>query len=933
MDIPRAAFGMRTVVAIALAAVLAPGGDTYANAADVNLASVAKASSSHTSGDTTVDALNDGNEPRSSRDNRRRSYGNWPQQEPQWVEYEWPQEIATNRVAVYWWDDRQGVRAPSSCRLQAWNGSRFVPVEEAEGFGIKRDAFNQTTFKEVKTTRLRLFIDGSPNHENDSVFPTGILEWHVYDSGGSPMFPPRVNAGVDRVVVVGGKTYLDGAVQTLGGDATTVNLWRKASGPGEVAFADAKAAATTASFAAPGEYTLKFTAQDGGLSANDDLTVKVVAAPQGDPLHPVQTGHYRITNPLWKNRVKALIVNWIPHCVERINDHNLREGGINNFEEAAKKLAGQPAERHRGYVFSNAWVHNIVECMCLANMIDSQGDPEILAAQEQYRKTLDDWIPKILAAQEPDGYMQTQFTLSGNPHWSPRYRADHEGYVAGYFLESAIAHYLMTNRQDTRMYEAAKKLADCWCDSIGPSPKKEWFDGHQEMEQALGRFGRFVNVEDGPGKGDKYIHLAKFLLDCRKDGSEYDQSHVPVTQQYEAVGHAVRAVYSYSAMADVAHGTGDRDYMSAIESIWDNIVNRKYYVTGGIGSGETSEGFGPDYSLRNNAYCESCSSCGELYFQHKFNLIRGDAKYADLYEETLYNALLGSVDLEGKNFYYQNPLDGGNPRYPWHACPCCVGNIPRVLMMMPTWTYATGQNALYVNMFFGSEVTVPDVAGTDVEVVQETNYPWEGSVAITVNPIEPKKFAIRLRSPNRDVSELYTGTPEADGITKLTVNGEPLKPQVENGYVTIDREWKTGDKIVFEVPMVAQRVHASDKIEATRGLVALRYGPLMFNFESVDQPLNGALPKDAPLATEWQPELLEGVMVIKTKFDDGTDVTAIPNYARNNRIQQTPRRPPIDGEPAAGANAGDGGGENAGGGRRGRRGGGGRSTVWIREGE
>jgi DUF1680 family protein len=573
--------------------------------------------------------------------------------------------------------------------------------------------------------------------------------------------------------------------------------------------------------------------------------------------------------------------------------------------------------------------------MCLARMIDAQGDAEILAAQEQFRKTLDEWIPKILAAQEPDGYLQTQFTLNENPRWTPRYRGDHEGYVAGYFLESAIAHYLMTDREDSRLYDAAKKLADCWSDNIGPPPKKAWFDGHQEMEQALARFGRFVNAEEGGGKGDKYIQLAKFLLDCRKDGSEYDQSHLPVVQQYEAVGHAVRAVYSYSAMADVALETGDRDYMSAIESLWDNIVNKKYYVTGGIGSGETSEGFGPDYSLRNrDAYCESCSSCGELYFQHKFNLIRRDAKYADLYEETIYNALLGSIDLAGENFYYQNPLDAGNPRYPWHNCPCCVGNIPRVLMMMPTWTYATGDDGLYVNMFFGSEVTVPNVAGTDVEIVQVTDYPWDGKVAITVNPAESKQFAIRLRAPNRDVSELYHGTPEADGLSKLMVNGEPVEAEVENGYVTIERQWKAGDKILFEVPMVAQRVHASDKIAATRGLVALRYGPLMYNFESVDQPINGALPREAELETEWKPELLEGVMVIKTKFDDGTEATAIPNYARNNRIQRMPRRPPTDdGAPGAGANAG-GGGDNPGGGFRRRFGGrGNRSTVWIREAE
>ena len=242
-------------------------------------------------------------------------------------------------------------------------------------------------------------------------------------------------------------------------------------------------------------------------------------------------------------------------------------------------------------------------------------------------------------------------------------------------------------------YNAAKKLSDCWAGHIGPAPKQAWYDGHQQMEQALVRFGRFVNeIERAPGSktgpGDRYIALAKFLLDCRKDGTEYDQSHLPVQQQYEAVGHAVRAVYTYSGMADVAVETHDVDYQSATRSIWDNLVNKKYYLTGGVGSGETAEGFGPDYSLRNDGYCEACSSCGEIFFQWKLHLAYHDAQYADLYEQTLYNAVYGSLDLAGKNFYYDNPLDEHTARYPWHNCPCCVGNIARTMLMLPTWAYS-----------------------------------------------------------------------------------------------------------------------------------------------------------------------------------------------------------------------------------------------------
>jgi DUF1680 family protein len=587
-------------------------------------------------------------------------------------------------------------------------------------------------------------------------------------------------------------------------------------------------------------------------------------------------------------------------------------GGIDNFVEAGKALRGEPHGSHKGQVFSNAWVHQTVESMSIALMIDPQGDQEIIKAQEKMRATLDDWIPKILSAQEPDGYLQTCFTLPRLPgrngvvdpgpfkHWERR--DDHEGYVGGYFLESAINHYLMTGKKDARLYNAAKKLADCWYDNLGPPPKKAWSDGHQEMEQALVRFGRFVNDMEGGGKGTKYVQLAKFLLDCRyttarndQERQEYNQSHVPVVQQYEAVGHAVRAVYNYSAMADVAVETHDPGYQSAVKSIWDNLVNKKYYITGGVGSGETAEGFGPNYSLRNAAYCESCSSCGEVFFQWKMNLAYHDAKYADLYEETMYNALMGSIDLEGKHLYYPNPLDANGPRTSWHSCPCCVGNIPRTLLMLPTWLYAKSSDGIYVNMFVGSAITLRDVAGTDVEMVQNTDYPWSGKVAITVNPKQEKSFSVRIRVPVRNVSKLYTGTPAVNGITSLTVNGTAVKAVMDKGYAVVTRAWKTGDKIEAVLPMVVQRVKATDNIEADRGKVALRYGPLIYNIEKVDQDISKGMAKDSPLTTEWRPTFLGGVVVIQGKFADGSPMLAIPNYARTNRDSASPTDTPPQG--------------------------------------
>jgi hypothetical protein len=925
--------------------------DTSSGAAvpAANLAVVAQPSSSYVSGDTRLSALNDDSNPRSSRDARNSSYGNWPQRGMQWVQYEWNQPISTRQVEVYWWDDRQGVRVPKACRLLYWNGSTMAPVSNASGLGVAGDRFNSTTFDEVRTSRMRLEIDG------DGTYSTGLLEWKVLDSGKSPDFPPSVVAGVDRVVMVGGKTYLNGFIKVLKGNAASAKAsWSKESGPGHVRFDDAAAAVTTAKFSAPGQYVLKLTAGQGPLSASARLTVRAETPPKSERLDVVYTKPYQIDSPLWNARAKSLIVNWIPHCIDQINRTNLTQGqgGIDNFSEAAKALRGEAHGSHIGYVFANAWVHQTVESMCIAMMVDPRGDAEIIKAQDTMNRTLEDWIPKILAAQEPDGYLQTAYTLAERTRWpekwSPRNRGDHEGYVAGYFIESAINHYTLTQGKDKRLYNAAKKLADCWVANLGPG-KKEWYDGHQEMEQALVRFGRFVNDMEGGGRGDAYVNLAKFLLDCRRDGSEYDQSHVPVQQQYEAVGHAVRAVYSYSGMADVAAETADMDYQSAVMSLWDNMVNRKYYVTGGIGSGETSEGYGPDYSLRHNAYCESCSSCGLIFFQYKLNLAYHDAKYADLYEETLYNALLGATDLDGKVFNYTNPLIDGR-RTPWHACPCCVGNIPRTLLMIPTWTYVKSRGGIYVNLFIGGTVQVEQVAGTDVQMVQKTDYPWNGNVSITVNPEQSKRFSVHVRIPNRQTSELYRSTPQLGGLSSISLNGTPITPKVEKGYAVITRKWKAGDRIDLSLPMQPQRIQCDKKVAANRGLVALRYGPLIYSVERADQPeISGPLSK-APVTAEWLADLLQGVTVLKGTWADGSPMIAIPYFGRQNRLGQeaTTRGPGIDtatGNPAmdysGGANVGTGiqsastNTANAvSASRRGRPGGGSRaagSLVWIKD--
>jgi len=856
-----------------------------------NLAIAATPSTSYVSGHETLEAVNDGLLPTRSSDNSQGAYGNWPRRGTQWLQYEWALPVHVDRVEVYWYIDGRGLHAPAGARLLAWDGAQWVEVRAEGELAFEADTFNALDFEPLTTTRLRLEIDG------DGEFSTGVIEWRVLDAGGSPEFPPLVFAGPDRLVVEGGRTWLHGRVRGTGRSGVEEGTtWSKAAGPGEVTFADRAALDTTATFSRPGRYELRLEARAGELSSGDTLAVQVRPAQPIVALDPVPTGPYRLDSTFWEPRIRSLIVNWIPHCIAKCDEPDLAQGGVNNLLQAGAKLAGKPHGRHIGYPFSNAWVLNTIEAMCLSQRVDAKGNEKVLAAQAAMRDKLEEWIPILLAAQEPDGYFQTRFTLGNErdgervpKRWSAAYRTEHEGYVAGYFLEAAIAHYRSTGGEDRRLYDAAQRLADCWDAHIGPPPKQAWYDGHQGMEIALFRFARLVDEVEGAGAGQRYAAVGKFLLDCRGTvaegpeahyglGSEYHQSHLPVTQQYTAVGHAVRAVYTYAPMAEVVRWTEDVDYRSATHSLWDNLVHRKYYVTGGVGSGESAEGFGGDYSLPNNAYCESCSGAGMIFFQHRMNLAFGEGSYADLLEETLYNAVLSDIDLEGRNFTYTNALDTSQGRYDWHGCPCCVGNIPRTLLSLPTWTYATGDGSLYVNLYVGGRTTV---AG--VELVQETEYPWGDTVVLTVNPEQPERFALHLRLPQRSVSEIYDSSPEADGLIALRVNGKPHTTDAQNSYAVIDREWRPGDRVELRLPLAVQRVHAIEAVEADRGRVALRYGPLVFNIEEVDQDVDSLLAPDAELKAEWLPDLLGGVIAIRGEFRDGSPLLAIPNYARNNR--------------------------------------------------
>ncbi len=892
--------------AAVVAAVTSQKGTAQSPDRILNIARVAIPSSLTVMSENKISALNDGFAPQNSFDRSHGLYAlhrEWPSESGEsWVQYDWSEPVSINKIEVYWAVDRprpgalpgssslHGMHVPQSYRLLYWNGSDFVEVTQSEGLGIGADAFNPTTFAPVKTSKLRLQVTPQKGQ------PAGILEWRVYNFGPAPSLPPVIESGVDRSVVMGARTYLAGKVTWLEDSPKNTARWVKESGPGAVTFDQTTSPVTRAGFSAPGDYVLTLAAS-GSNDRSHSVSVHVEPQPPKDRLDVVYTRKYSIDSPFWNQRAKTLIVNWIPHCIqmcERTDIPAMRgDGGIDNFVEAGKANRGEPHGKHKGYVFSNAWVHQTVESMCIALMVDAQGDAEILQAQDLMRSTLERWIPIILAAQMPDGYLQTAYILADRAswpeRWSPDHRGNHEGYVSGYFIESAINHYTLTDGKDLRLYNAAKKLANCWVANIGPG-KKEWFDGHQEMEQALVRFGRFVNDQEGNHRGDAYISLGKFLLDSRRGGSEYDQSHLPPGQQYEAVGHAVRATYFYSGMADIAAETHDPDYQSAVISLWDNMVNRKYYLTGGIGSGETSEGFGPNYSLRNEAYCETCSSCGLVFFQYKLNLAYHDAKYADLYEQTMYNALLGGVALDGKSYCYTNPLIN-TERALWHVCPCCVGNLSRTLLMIPTWSYVKDATGLYVNMFVGSRIHVGQVAGTGVEVVQKTDYPWSGAISITLNPEQAKTFSVYVRVPDRTTSKLYVESPVVRGVKRFAVNGQQVTPTIQKGYAVVTREWKAGDRIELELPMEPQRVVADPRIKANTGLAALMYGPLVYNVEAADNHTIDQGLAAGPLRTQWNPDLLGGVLVIKGQWADGSELSAIPNYARMNRVGPPPDYP------------------------------------------
>lgn len=617
------------------------------------------------------------------------------------------------------------------------------------------------------------------------------------------------------------------------------------------------------------------------------------------PVKPVPFTAVHLTDAFWAPRIEINRTVTIPFAFQKDVD----TGRFYNFERAAKQLRGEQFDDRKAppYPFDDTDVYKVIEGA--AYTLSVHPDPEMEAR-------LDKYIATIAAAQEPDGYLYTARTMKPEPphpwvgptRWVNESIDSHELYNLGHLYEAAVAHYQATGKRS--LLDIAIKTADLLDRTFGPGKESIW-PGHQITEMGLAKMYRVTGDE-------RYLKLAKFMLDVRgtnakrKDNS-YNQAHMPVVEQTEALGHAVRATYMYSGMADVAALTGDTAYVSAISKIWDNVASAKLYITGGIGARASGEAFGANYELPNmTAYNETCAAIGNDFWNHRLFLLDPDAKYIDVMERTLYNGLISGVSLDGKSFFYPNPLEsnGQHARSPWFGVACCPSNITRFMASVPGYLYAERGDAVWVNLYAASNAEIKLDNGRVIAIRQQTKYPWDGAVHMTVTPDKTSAATIHVRIPgwaHEQVlsTDLYRFADAAAPRATVKVNGAPITMKLDRGYVTITRTWKAGDTIDLDLPMPVRRIVANEQVEADRGRVALQRGPIVYAAEWADNPAgrvrNLVLPTTSKLTAEFKPELLNGVEVVKSRAvaystaADGKvthaeqEFTAIPYYAWANR--------------------------------------------------
>lgn len=554
------------------------------------------------------------------------------------------------------------------------------------------------------------------------------------------------------------------------------------------------------------------------------------AQPHNYPISPVSFTSVKVApGTFWGQRLEASRNVTIPLAFSKCEE----TGRYKNFEQAA-----HPSESYKvgGLSFDDTDPYKTIEGA--SYLLQTYPDKKM----EAY---IDSILNIIAAAQEPDGYLYTSRTMNpkhphewaGDTRWSKEEDLSHELYNLGHMVEGAIAHYQATGSR--KFLDIAIRYADCVCKEVGPNPGQACVvPGHQIAEMALAKL--YLVTGDR-----KYLDEAKFFLDYRGKTTikhEYSQAHQPVVEQDEAVGHAVRAAYMYAGMADVAALTGDSAYIRAIGRIWDNIVNKKLYITGGIGATSSGEAFGKNYDLPNmSAYCETCAAIGNVYVNYRLFLLHGEAKYYDVLERTLYNGLISGVSLDGGGFFYPNPLEsmGQHQRQPWFGCACCPSNICRFIPSLPGYVYAVKGRSVYVNLFLSNQSSLK-VAGKSVELEQTTEYPWNGNISLAVNKNKAGQFTLKIRIPgwvrNRVTpGNLYEYTDGVIPAYSISVNGQPVTASLTaDGYCTIDRKWKKGDRVDIHFDMKPRTVRANGRVAADRGMVAIERGPIVYCAEWPD---------------------------------------------------------------------------------------------------
>lgn len=612
-------------------------------------------------------------------------------------------------------------------------------------------------------------------------------------------------------------------------------------------------------------------------------------------IEPIIFSDVNITDEFWKPKIDKVATKTLSACIYQTEIATPR---IKNFEKVARKQG----EKHEGIFYDDSDVFKALEAMAYSLKTHPSAEME---------KKCDEWIDKIAAAQQPDGYLNTWYTLKG---LQDRYTdmSMHEDYNAGHMIEAGVAYYNATGKR--KLLDVCIKWADHFDALFGPG-KRDWVTGHQELELALVKLYKVT-------KNEKYLRLADWLLSERgkklakgytwtdwKD-TAYAQDVLPVKQQTQITGHAVRAMYMYTGAADVAAQTGDAGYMKAMRNVWEDVVYRNMYITGGIGSAGSNEGFSVDYDLPNEqAYCETCASVGMVFWNQRMNSLTGDAEYIDVLERSLYNGALDGLSLTGDRFFYGNPLAsrGQHQRREWFGTACCPANIARLVASLGNYIYAKSDNAIYVNLFVGSNTTIPLKNG-NVGVKMETNYPWDGKVRLTIDPAKKSKFKIYVRIPGWYNEKFVPGDlyrsfidgdskPPFKGVIRL--NGVDRVYASVNGYVEIESEWKKGDVLEINFPMEINRIVAKDSLRQDKGRIAIQRGPIVYCIEGADnngKAWNVIIPENTNFETIDYKVLDEPVKALTAEVpvvsvaEDGLSlktekkkIIAIPYYTWANR--------------------------------------------------